>query len=246
MVDGGTTSRPAGRRNWIIAAGVVVAVAVVVVIAGFAFLGGQPSGGASALSRVTITPDASGDMEVGESRGFNATAYDQNGRTLSGATFTWSLAQNRGTLYSTTGNHTSFSATTVGAETLRVNASVNGLTKSDTAAVSIIAFMTMGISLSTSADGQNWILTVTYAPPGRPYTGENLAIFHPNGTANLSATPLASLQAAVHGCTLNTAFPGSTTVKAGDRILCSTYWYATDSTYQISDRIGIRAAGTLR
>ena len=33
MVDGGTTSRPAGRRNWIIVAGVVVAVAVVVVIA---------------------------------------------------------------------------------------------------------------------------------------------------------------------------------------------------------------------
>jgi len=221
-------------------------VAVVVVIAGFAFLRGQPSPGGPALSRVTITPDASGDMEVGESRGFNTTAYDQNGKTLSGATVTWSLAQNRGTLSSTTGNHTSFSATTVGAETLRVNASVNGLTKSEVAAVSIIAFRPMGITLSTSTDGQNWILTIVYAPPGRPYTGENLAIFRPNGTVNLSATPFASLQAAVHGCTLNTAFSGSTTVSAGDRILCSTYWYATDSTYQISDRIGIRATGTLR
>ena len=45
MVDDGTTSGPAGRRNWIIAAGVVVAVAFVVVIAGFAFLRGQPSPG---------------------------------------------------------------------------------------------------------------------------------------------------------------------------------------------------------
>ena len=245
MVDGGTKEKPSGRRKLIIAAGIGVAIAVALVLAGFVFLSGRPSGGAPALSRVTITPDSTGTMEIGESREFNATAYDQSGNVLGGVAFTWALAQNRGTLSLTTGNHTSFSATTVGTETIRVNASYGGVTKNDTKMVSITAFAPMGISVSRSSDGQNWVLTVTFTPAGKAYTRTNLAIFRSDGSVNLSLTPLASLNPAVHGCSLVKAFPGSTTVSVGDMILCRVDWYPTGSRYEISDSGGIRATGQL-
>src|SRR2546422_3132289 len=116
MVDGGTKEKPSGRRKLIIAAGIGVAIAVALVLAGFVFLSGRPSGGAPALSRVTITPDSTGTMEIGESREFNATAYDQSGNVLGGDAFTWDLAGHPDTLASQASNHTYGSAPAGGHE----------------------------------------------------------------------------------------------------------------------------------
>jgi hypothetical protein len=185
-------------------------------------------------------------MEVGTSRGFNATAYDQNGKAIDGADFTWSLAANLGTLSPVSGNHTSFAATRSGTETIRVNASYRGVMKNDTGTVYIVTFVPMGISLSRSADGLYWVMTVSFTPSGKTYTGTTLAIFRPDASINLSATPLASLSLTAHGCDLQKISTGATTVHVGDRIRCRTDWYVSGSQYQISDGIRILASGSFR
>ena len=101
----------------------------------------------------------------------------------------------------------------------------------------------MGVSVSTSGDGTNWVLLVSSTPTGKAYTSTTLAIFKADGSLNLTATALGSLSAATNGCSLSKASSTATAVQVGDRILCKTGWYVTGSTYQISDGTTLLANG---
>ena len=104
----------------------------------------------------------------------------------------------------------------------------------------------LGVSVTKSTDGANWIMVVSSAPSGKAYTATTLAIFKPDGSNNLSATALSSLATATNGCSLSKANSAATAVSVGDRILCKTSWYATDSSYQVSDGTTILASGKYR
>src|SRR5207247_10535448 len=93
----------------------------------------------------------------------------------------------------------------------------------------------LGVSVSQSTDGANWIMVVSSARSGKAYTATTLAIFKPDGANNLTATALWSLATAPNGCSLSKANSASTAVSVGDRILCKTSWYVTDASYQVSD-----------
>jgi flagellin-like protein len=101
----------------------------------------------------------------------------------------------------------------------------------------------MGVSLTRSSDGTNWVLLVSSTPTGKAYTSTTLAIFKADGSSNLTATALGSLSAATNGCSLSKASSTATAVQVGDRILCKTGWYVTGSTYQISDGTTLLANG---
>ena len=104
----------------------------------------------------------------------------------------------------------------------------------------------LGVSVSQSTDGANWIMVVSSAPSGKAYTATTLAIFKPDGSNNLTATALSSLATATNGCSLSKANSASTAVSVGDRILCKTSWYVTDASYQVSDGTTILASGKYR
>jgi archaeal type IV pilus assembly protein PilA len=104
----------------------------------------------------------------------------------------------------------------------------------------------MGVSVQQSGDGTNWIMTITSAPTGKAYTTTTLAIFHTDGSSNLSATALSALSATTNGCALAKASSTATAIQAGDRILCKTTWYVSGTTYQYSDGTNILATGKLR
>ena len=104
----------------------------------------------------------------------------------------------------------------------------------------------MGVSVLPSSDGTNWVMTISSAPSGKLYATTTLSIFRIDGSTNLSATTLSSLSATTNGCSLSKASSTATSIQAGDRILCKTGWYVTDSAYQYSDGTSILAAGKLR
>jgi flagellin-like protein len=105
----------------------------------------------------------------------------------------------------------------------------------------------IGLSVSKSGDGQNWIMLVSSAPSGKAYASTTLAIFKADGTNNLSARALSNLGTApATGCSLSQASGSATAVSVGDRILCKTSWYATDTTYQVSDGTTLLASGKFR
>ena len=104
----------------------------------------------------------------------------------------------------------------------------------------------LGMSVTKSTDGANWIMLVSSAPSGKAYTATTLAIFKPDGSNNLSATALSALATATNGCSLSKANSAATAVSVGDRILCKTSWYVTDASYQVSDGTTILASGKYR
>ena len=104
----------------------------------------------------------------------------------------------------------------------------------------------MGVSVSPSPDGTNWQLLVTKTPTGKLYATTLQALFRGDGTANLTATALASLSTTTIGCSLVKVSSTATSVQNGDRILCKTGWYVSGSEYQISDGTGLLATGKLQ
>jgi len=103
----------------------------------------------------------------------------------------------------------------------------------------------MGVTVSRSSDGMNWVLLVSSTPSGKAYALTRLTIFRTDGTSNLTATPFANLDVAGEGCALQQADAAATTVTVGDRILCRTSWYAVNSGYQVSDGRSVLASGKL-
>src|SRR5256885_4138442 len=85
----------------------------------------------------------------------------------------------------------------------------------------------MGVGVQPSSDGSNWIVTVLSTPTGKLYSSTTLAIFHGDGSANLTATAFASLGAA-NGCSLSKVTTTATAIQVGDRVLCKTTWYVKD------------------
>jgi hypothetical protein len=102
------------------------------------------------------------------------------------------------------------------------------------------------VSVSRTADGANWQLLVTSTPTGQEYASLALRLVRPDGTTNLSLTPLASLDRFTNGCTLERANPASSRLAVGDRVLCAAAWYPTGTQYLISNGATIIAAGELR
>jgi len=103
----------------------------------------------------------------------------------------------------------------------------------------------MGVGVQPSSDGSNWIVTVLSTPTGKLYSSTTLAIFHGDGSANLTATAFASLGAA-NGCSLSKVTTTATAIQVGDRVLCKTSWYVSGSQYQISDGTTLLATGKLQ
>jgi len=103
----------------------------------------------------------------------------------------------------------------------------------------------MGVGVQPSSDGSNWIVTVLSTPTGKLYASTTLAIFHGDGSANLTATAFASLGAA-NGCSLSKVSTTATAIQVGDRVLCKTSWYVSGSQYQISDGTTLLATGKLQ
>src|SRR2546427_5230029 len=86
-------------------------------------------------------------------------------------------------------------------------------------------------------------ISLLYTPPMcKLYTSTTLAIFHGDGTSNMSATAFASLGAA-NGCSLSKVSTTATAITVGDRVLCKTTWYVNGSQYQISDGTTLLATG---
>jgi len=106
--------------------------------------------------------------------------------------------------------------------------------------------VSMGMSVSRSGDGSNWVMLVSSTPSGKAYTSTSLAIFRADGSVNLTATFFSALSAATNGCSLSKVSTTATSVQVGDRVLCKTGWYTTSTTYQVSDGTVILASGTFR
>jgi len=104
----------------------------------------------------------------------------------------------------------------------------------------------MGVTVTRSADGTNWVILVGNTPSGKAYTSTTLTILKINGETNLTATFWADLDSAGEGCSLNKASTTATAVTVGDRILCKISWYVVDSAYQISDGTTLLATGQFR
>lgn len=100
----------------------------------------------------------------------------------------------------------------------------------------------MGINVTPSPDGTNWVMLVSSTPTGKLYSSTTLAVFRGDGSTNLTATALASLTAS-SGCSLSKVSTSATSVQVGDRILCKTTWYTTGSSYQVSDGTTLLATG---
>src|SRR2546427_9005744 len=103
----------------------------------------------------------------------------------------------------------------------------------------------MGVSVQPSSDGSNGIVTVLSTPTGKLYASTTLAIFHGDGTSNMSATAFASLGAA-NGCSLSKVSTTATAIQVGDRVLCKRSWYVSGSQYQISDGTTLLANAKLK
>src|SRR3990172_10504825 len=63
----------------------------------------------------------------------------------------------------------------------------------------------MGVTVSRSSDGQNWVLLVSSTRSGKTYSLARLTVFRTDGTTNLTATPFANLDVAGEGCALQQA-----------------------------------------
>jgi len=103
--------------------------------------------------------------------------------------------------------------------------------------------ISMGINISRSADGTNWILAISSASSGLTTSGTYLTVFKPDGSTNLTKTAFASLSYATHGAQY--AGDGDMTVEVGERVLLHTSWYSSGCTVQISTDTHILYNGVL-
>jgi hypothetical protein len=78
------------------------------------------------LSRVTIEPHDTVTLEVGGKQVFTAKAYDDKGAELKQANLEWGVTGNIGTISPSGGPATTFTATTPGSGEVRVTATYNG------------------------------------------------------------------------------------------------------------------------
>jgi flagellin-like protein len=102
----------------------------------------------------------------------------------------------------------------------------------------------IGVSVSQSSNGLNWVLLFADVPAGKANSTVSLVIADAGGATSLTATTLAAL----FGGTDASYAPVTSlsTLSAGDRILLTVSVYAAGSTYQLIDSNGVLATGTLQ
>ncbi len=101
----------------------------------------------------------------------------------------------------------------------------------------------IGVSVSQSSNGLNWVLIFADVPAGKANLTVSLAIADAGGAAMFPATTLATLDGV--GETYSPITTGSA-LAAGDRILLDVLAYPAGSTYQLIDANGVLASGTLQ
>ena len=101
----------------------------------------------------------------------------------------------------------------------------------------------IGVSVSQSSNGLNWVLIFADVPAGKANSTVSLSIADGSGATLFAATALNAL-----GGSTETYSPITTgsTLAAGDRILLTVATYAAGSTYQLIDANGVLAQGTLQ
>ncbi len=102
----------------------------------------------------------------------------------------------------------------------------------------------IGVSVSQSNSGANWVLTFADVPAGKANVTVSLSISDAAGATTLPAATLASL----FGGTLASYSPVTSdpTLSPGDKILLDVNTYPAGSTYQLIDDNGVLALGTLQ
>ncbi|MDX1534936.1 MAG: type IV pilin N-terminal domain-containing protein [Thermoplasmata archaeon] len=101
----------------------------------------------------------------------------------------------------------------------------------------------IGVTVSQSSNGLNWILTFADVPAGKANSTVSLSISDGSGAVLLAATSLDAL-----GGVSETYSPitSGSTLAAGDRVLLTVATYPAGSTYQLIDANGVLAQGTLQ
>ncbi len=101
----------------------------------------------------------------------------------------------------------------------------------------------IGVSVSQSSNGLNWIMTFADVPAGKANSTVSLSIADAGGAVLFAATALDVLAGVSETYSPITA---GTSLSACDRILLAVGSYPAGSTYQLTDLNGVLAAGTLQ
>ena len=101
----------------------------------------------------------------------------------------------------------------------------------------------IGVSVSQSSNGLNWIMTFADVPAGKANSTVSLSIADAGGAVLFAATALDVLAGVSETYSPITA---GASLSAGDRILLAVASYPAGSTYQLTDLNGVLAAGTLQ
>ncbi len=112
----------------------------------------------------------------------------------------------------------------------------------------------IGVSVTTSGNGANWILTVTSIPPGGGLSNTSVLLtvtLSSGGATGITGMPLSSsslsgataLTSGVHAQYVPSGSAG--TVSAGDRILLAVSSYPAGDGYQLTSSGAVLATGTL-
>ena len=106
----------------------------------------------------------------------------------------------------------------------------------------------MGVSVSSSGDGTNWILLFSSVPTGLTMSGTTLSVFRADGSTNLTATAFSAFvgPGASGARYIAVEDPADPTVEVAESILLSKSWYTLSGTVRISDGTSILFAGTLQ
>ncbi len=102
----------------------------------------------------------------------------------------------------------------------------------------------IGVSISQSSSGLNWVLTFVDVPAATPNSTVSFAIADASGTTLFAATSLNALGGVNATVTYSPITTGSA-LAAGDRILFDVATYPAGSTYQLAGSNAVLAAGTL-
>ncbi len=103
----------------------------------------------------------------------------------------------------------------------------------------------IGVSVSQSSNGLNWIMTFADVPAGKANSTVSLSIADAGGAVLFAATSLNNL-GGVNATATYSPITAGVTLSAGDRILIEVATYPAGSTYQLTDLNGVLAAGTLQ
>lgn len=109
----------------------------------------------------------------------------------------------------------------------------------------------MGVAVSQSPDGSNWMIAFTFVPTGLTQSGTTLTLLSASGATILPATALSSLEGAgLSGVRYVPLTSGTAYCAAGDQVLVAvgpgTNQYPAGTQYMFVNGGSILASGTLQ